>query len=196
MNIHFTVRLMMSRRRNKCHMLRKWTTVAKSGRVLWLRYPPNSSDVSSQFLERRLPEDRSTEYEHKVLRKWFDREEEILLLKAAHLTKETKKETRRTPRVDETTLHSFLKPLLTKERHPSLDLMYRPSRSIFGSWPPQITPHGETISNQEPPQFVDEPESPTTPKPERPRLKHLFSSTTTSITPLKTKTREDSDLVG
>jgi hypothetical protein len=169
-------------------MLRKWTTIPKNGRVLWMRFPSDSSNMSSQSLERRLPEDQSTAYERQVLQEWFCTEEEISVLKAANPSKETKKETRRTSRVDKAPLHSFLEPLLTNEIHPSSNLMYGPSRSIFLSRPPEITTDGETMSNEEEPlQFVDEPESPRI-------LKH--SSTKVRIRLLRNSTREDTDLVG
>jgi len=87
-DVHFTVRLMVSKKRNKCHVLRHWQTVVlPGGEVVWTRFPLDESgnakvEKPKQPYQRKLLEDQWTVYERKVLAQWFRREDDIASLRA------------------------------------------------------------------------------------------------------------------
>lgn len=59
MNIHFSVRLMMAKKKNKCNVLEKWKNVPEHGRIMWEH--PNMA-------QKKIPEDESGPGEWKLLR--------------------------------------------------------------------------------------------------------------------------------
>ena len=72
--IHFTVRILMSARHQGCHLLSRYTTFQREGRVVW-------ADVTGN---RGFLEERPTAWETWMFRQWIKREEE--LFGAAHST--------------------------------------------------------------------------------------------------------------
>ncbi|KAM0271865.1 hypothetical protein ACHAQH_008965 [Verticillium albo-atrum] len=87
MCVHFSVRLMMAKGRNKCHVLKKWNTSSIMGRdaegnegeedendglkIFWER---NVNGSDSQSIKPQLAEDRVGKTERQLLRQWAETE--------------------------------------------------------------------------------------------------------------------------
>ncbi|KAJ4346792.1 uncharacterized protein N0V89_010724 [Didymosphaeria variabile] len=66
-SIHFTVRILMSARKQECHLLLKYSTITRSGRITW-------ADVTRV---RGFFEEEPTAWETWMFRQWIKREEEL-----------------------------------------------------------------------------------------------------------------------
>lgn len=162
-DVHFTVRLMVSQKRNKCHVLRHWQTVLlPSGEVLWTRFPLDVKgrgkiEKPRQPFQRQLSEGQWTVYERKILVQWFRREDEIASLRAESDMED--ESISRAARKSRTPLHLFLReiigeeeveekedyndnerPEVAHEKHPAVELMYEHSGII-------VSPHLSEMKN-------------------------------------------------